>query len=137
MGAVKTPAAYKAVVAIAAVTHLDDFVANARREDGADSPVYAYWVKTIGDPVADKALLARGSPALRAGEIQAPVLLIHGNQDGIVPVEQSQTMSRALKNARRPVKYVELKWVGHRGWDRVTTKTILTETIAHIEKAFV
>ncbi|WP_157223727.1 alpha/beta hydrolase family protein [Caulobacter sp. AP07] len=136
MGAVKTPAAYKAVVAIAGVTHLDDFVANARREDGPDSPVYEYWVKTIGDPVADKALLASNSPALRAREIQAPVLLIHGNRDGIVPVEQSQTMSKALKNARRPVKYVELKWVGHRDWDRVTTKTILTETIAHIEKAF-
>jgi pimeloyl-ACP methyl ester carboxylesterase len=136
MGAVKTPAAYRAVVSIAGVSHLDDFLANARDEDGADSPTYQYWLKTIGDPVADKALLAASSPALRAREIKAPVLLIHGTVDAIVPVEQSKTMNKALKAAGNPAKYVQLNWVGHRGWDRFTTRNILNQTIEHIAKAF-
>jgi dipeptidyl aminopeptidase/acylaminoacyl peptidase len=136
MGAVKTPAAYCAVVSIAGVSHLDDFLANAREEDGADSPTYQYWVKTIGDPVADKALLAASSPALRAREIKAPVLLIHGNLDTIVPVEQSKTMNRALKAAGVSVKYNQIAWVGHRGWDRFTTRNILSQAIEHIAKAF-
>lgn len=136
MGAVKTPAAYRAVVSIAGVSHLDDFLANAREEDGADSPTYQYWVKTIGDPVADKALLAASSPALRAREIKAPVLLIHGNLDTIVPVEQSKTMNRALKAAGVSVKYNQIAWVGHRGWDRFTTRNILSQAIEHIAKAF-
>lgn len=136
MGAVKTPTAYRAVVSIAGVSHLTDFLANARDEDGADSPTYQYWVKTIGDPVADKALLAASSPALRAREIKAPVLLVHGTLDAIVPVEQSKTMNRALKAAGNPAKYVELDWIGHRGWDRFTTRNILNHAIQHIAKAF-
>jgi dipeptidyl aminopeptidase/acylaminoacyl peptidase len=136
MGAVKTPGAYRAVVSIAGVSHLDDFLANARDEDGADSPTYQYWVKTIGDPVADKALLAASSPALRAREIKAPVLLIHGALDSIVPVEQSKTMNRALKAAGASVKYNQIAWIGHRGWDRFTTRNILNQAIEHIAKAF-
>lgn len=136
MGAVKTPDAYRAVVAIAGVTHLDDFLASVRDDDGADAPSYQYWLKTIGDPVADKALLAASSPAQRAREIRAPVLLIHGTVDSIVPVEQSKTMARALKAAGNPAKYVQMDWVGHRGWDRFTTTRIVTETTAHIAKAF-
>lgn len=136
MGAVKTPDAYRAVVSIAGVSHLDDFIDSVRSDDGADAPSYQYWLKTIGDPVADKALLAYSSPALRAREIRAPVLLIHGAADAIVPVEQSRTMSRALKAAGHPAKYVELAWVGHRGWDRFILTSILTQSADHIAKAF-
>lgn len=136
MGAVKTPDAYRAVVSIAGVTHLDDFIGSVRSEDGADSPSYQYWLKTIGDPVADKAVLAASSPALRAREIRAPVLLIHGAADSIVPVEQSKIMSKALKAAGHPAKYVQMDWVGHRGWDRFTLTSILTQAADHIAKAF-
>lgn len=136
MGAVKTPKAYKAVVSIAGVSDLQGMLDATRREDGADSLVYGYVVKMLGDPVADKTLIEAGSPALHADQIQAPVLLIHGTNDGIVPVEQSRTMAKALKAAKHPAKFVEMKWVGHGGWDRFTTNKILTETLAHIETAF-
>ena len=136
MGAIKTPLAYKAIVSIEGVSDLIDMLAFSRREDGEDSPVYAYWRKTIGDPVEDRAQIEAASPARRAKEFQAPVLLIHGNLDSIVPTDQSRQMSKALKAANRPVKYVELRWVGHRGWDRETRQTIISETLDHIGKAF-
>ncbi|MEJ2815505.1 alpha/beta fold hydrolase [Caulobacter sp. CCG-8] len=136
MGAVKTPKVYRAVVSIAGVSDLPEMVAYTRREDGGDSLVYAYVVETIGDPVADKALLERSSPAFRAKEITAPVMLIHGVHDGVVPIEQSNRMAKALKAAGNPAKRLDIKWVGHRGWDGFTTKTILSAAITHIETAF-
>jgi len=78
-----------------------------RREDGEDSVTYQYWLKSIGDPKLDRAALEAASPALRAGEIRIPVLLMHGTQDEIVPPEQSKEMKEALEKAGKPVKYLE------------------------------
>jgi dipeptidyl aminopeptidase/acylaminoacyl peptidase len=136
MGAVKTPNTYRAVVSIAGVSDLPEMVAYTRREDGGDSLVYTYVTETIGDPVADKALLEQSSPAFRAKEIIAPVMLIHGVHDNVVPIEQSNRMAKALKAAGNPAKRLDIKWVGHRGWDSFTTKTILKAAITHIETAF-
>jgi dipeptidyl aminopeptidase/acylaminoacyl peptidase len=136
MGAIKTPKAYKAVVSIAGVSDLSAMIGYSKREDGDDSPVYAYWCKTIGDPVVDKAMIDAASPILRAKELEAPLLLIHGTDDGIVPVDQSRAMAKAMTAAGRPAKFVEIKWVGHRNWERPTVKSILTDTIAHIDAAF-
>ena len=68
-----------------------------RKEDGADSESYAYWVSAIGDPKSDAAVLRAGSPRLRSQEIRVPVLLVHGEQDGVVPIEQSLIMQGALR----------------------------------------
>ena len=136
MGAVKTPKVYRAVVSIAGVSDLPAMVAYTKREDGGDSPAYTYVLETIGDPVADKTLLEQSSPAFRAKEIIAPVMLIHGVHDDVVPIEQSNRMAKALKAAGNPAKRLDIKWVGHRGWDVFTTKTILNAAITHIETAF-
>jgi len=72
MGAVRAPDLYKAVVSIAGDADLIESLAFSRKEDGADSPTYAYWRGSMGDPKADEALLVRASPARRAGEIEAP-----------------------------------------------------------------
>jgi dipeptidyl aminopeptidase/acylaminoacyl peptidase len=44
-----------------------------------------------------------------ADRYQVPVLLIHGAQDPVVPVEQSHFMRDALKKAGKPVEYVEFE----------------------------
>jgi acetyl esterase/lipase len=53
------------------------------------------------------------SPALRIDSKTVPFLIFHGDKDTIVPVEQSRLMETALKQAGRPVTYVELKGEGH------------------------
>lgn len=127
MGAVRKPSMYKAVVSVAGDADLIESLAFSRREDGADSPAYAYWCGSMGDPAKDAELLARASPARRAAEIQAPVLLIHGAEDTIVDPKQSRLMAKALKAAGKTCELVELKGEGHRNWSDETWKTVLTK----------
>jgi dipeptidyl aminopeptidase/acylaminoacyl peptidase len=136
MGAVLRPDLYKAVVSIAGVADLDMALDISRAEDGADSRAYEYWVRTIGDPKADQAMLKIASPALRASEIKAPVLLIHGTEDTIVSPRQSRAMAKALKSAGKPAELIEMKGVGHRDWQQANWKLVLEKSVAHIQKSF-
>ena len=134
MGAVRRPELYKAVVSVAGDADLIESLSFSRREDGADSPTYAYWRASMGDPKADEALLVRASPARRAAEIAAPVLLIHGTEDTIVDPKQSRLMAKALKAAGKSCELVELKGEGHRNWSDETWKTVLQTTTDFIAK---
>jgi dipeptidyl aminopeptidase/acylaminoacyl peptidase len=115
-GAVSTPGMYRAVVSIAGITDLTEMLNWQREQDGADSESYAYWVRAIGDPRTDAADLRAGSPRLRAGEIRVPVLLMHGAQDSVVPIEQSQMMEQALKATGGDVRMITYENEVHSGW---------------------
>jgi dipeptidyl aminopeptidase/acylaminoacyl peptidase len=134
MGAVRQPRQYKAAVSIAGVSDLIEMMAFVRHEDGADSPIYAYWLASIGDPKADEAALVTGSPRRRVKEIQAPILLMHGTEDTIVDPNQSKIMAKALKDAGKPYDYLELKGENHRGWSHDTTKTVIATAADFIAK---
>ena len=136
MGAVKTPERYRAVVSIAGDSDLFESLAMVREMEGADSLTYAYWKEQMGDPAKDRKLLATASPALRAQAIRAPVLLQHGALDGIVGVEQSRRMQRALKSAGRQVEYIEMPTEGHPMWKHPNHVQMVTRSVAHIAKAF-
>lgn len=135
MGAVRRPDLYRSAVSIAGVSDLPAML-GYEREDGADSPAYQYWVKTIGDPATDKAALEAASPARRAIEIKAPILLLHGDEDRVVPPNQSRIMAKALRAANRPVTHLELKGEGHNGWSQATWTTVLERSIQHLVAGF-
>ncbi len=136
MGAVKTPERYRAVVSIAGVGDLLDMLAYVGRTEGDLSLTYAYWAQTIGDPKTDRAALAAASPSRHAKEIQVPVLLMHGELDPIVPVEQSRAMRDSLKFARKTVDYVEVVAEGHPQWTFDNNLMMARRTLDHIRKAF-
>jgi dipeptidyl aminopeptidase/acylaminoacyl peptidase len=46
-------------------------------------------------------------------KVRAPVLLIHGRDDTVVPIAQSQLMQRALAAAGKSVQLVELEGEDH------------------------
>ena len=115
-GAVSTPELYKCVVSGGGVTDLLEDLKDTRQGYGADSETYEYWLKSIGDPQTDKEKLDQRSPVNFAHQIQAPVLLIHGEYDGIVSIDQAKSMRRALQKAGAEVEFVEFKFEGHGGW---------------------
>ncbi len=136
MGAVRKPELYKAVVGVAGVYDLIQSLNETKRDDGADSTSYAYWCETIGDPVADKAMMQAASPALQAERIAAPVLLMHGADDTTVPIRQSQIMASALRAAGKPVDYAEIRDANHNGLKERQWRQIYTRSVDHIAKAF-
>lgn len=112
-GGAFTPSLYKCVAAIAPVSDLAAMLADKRRDRGDKSSVYAYWTMLIGDRGKDKAKIDAVSPANSAKTFTAPVLLLHGTDDTVVPFNQSLKMEGALKSAGMSVRLVKLKGEDH------------------------
>ncbi len=72
-----------------------------------------HWEKLIGDPKRDRAAIEAVSPANMAASFKALVLLIHGAEDLVVPVKQSDLMEEALRKAGKKVIYLRLQGDDH------------------------
>ncbi len=107
-GGAFTPELYKCVISFAGVADLEKML-KYEREEGGRSNNYslAYWETVIGSRWNQDALFA-ASPARNADKFHAPVLLIHGAFDWIVPGDQSAIMERALKDANKDVEIYTL-----------------------------
>ncbi|MEL7042669.1 MAG: S9 family peptidase [Pseudomonadota bacterium] len=112
-GAVFTPELYKCVVAIAPVADLNRMLRDERRQSGKDHWVISYWENVMSDGDARRQKLDSISPVKFAENVQAPVLLLHGDDDTVVPFSQSKAMERALKRADKSVELVRLKGEDH------------------------
>ncbi|MFN7723585.1 MAG: alpha/beta hydrolase family protein [Rubrivivax sp.] len=109
MGLVKTPGLYRCAVSFAGVTDLLALIDHESDYIGGRSAA----VRTLGDPAFDGPRLKATSPALQASAMRAPVLLVYGSADRVVPVAQSRAMARALKRAGKAHRYVELEGGDH------------------------
>ena len=48
---------------------------------------------------------------------RVPIMMVHGDADSTVPVEESRLLAAALKNVNANFKYTELPGVNHNSWD--------------------
>lgn len=112
-GGAFTPDLYKCVIAIAGVSDIPAMLEEEEKRFGVESAVYSFWVKRLGDPKTDLAQMQSVSPALQAAKFKVPVLLMHGEDDSIVPIDQSSRMEKALKAAGKQVQYVVVEDEGH------------------------
>jgi dipeptidyl aminopeptidase/acylaminoacyl peptidase len=125
---------YRCVVAIAGPSDLMSMMRWERAEAGADSDRYDYWLKSIGDPREDRARLEAVSPLRRAADWTLPLLLIHGEEDDVVPVSQSRDMHRALTRAGKDAKFIELEGAGHSDWSTRNDTTAMAEVEAFLAR---
>lgn len=126
-GGAAQPDLYRCVISIAGPSDLLEMLRRERTEAGSDSDRYEYWVRSIGDPRADRAQIEAVSPLRQAADWRVPVLLIHGDEDEVVPVSQSRDMHRALTRAGKDVRLVVLEGAEHSGWSTTQEATVLTE----------
>jgi acylaminoacyl-peptidase len=95
------------------------------------------WGYTYGDqainryPWADPQFFVDHSPLFSADKVDTPLLLLHGDEDGNVPPNESEQMFTALRLLNRPVELVRFPGEDHglRGtWaNRVEHRTMLLE----------
>ena len=80
--------------------------------DAPDSPES----QLIGGPIQEHPdLVARANPVTYVSGNEPPFLIMHGDQDPIVPYPQSILLYEALKAARVPCELYTLKGAGHGG----------------------
>ncbi len=79
----------------------------------SDALVSRYWDRFMGVTGYDDPKLAEISPLRHAADVAIPVLLIHGKDDTVVPIEQSEQMEAALRAAGKPVSFVRLEGEDH------------------------
>jgi dipeptidyl aminopeptidase/acylaminoacyl peptidase len=74
------------------------------------------------------------SPLVLAKDADAPILLIHGTDDGIVHFVHSALMAQALKEAGKPFEFVKLKNEDHGLAHEETRTQMLESAVAFVEK---
>lgn len=74
------------------------------------------WVlQKAGNPETEAEMLNDRSPIFHADKATGKLLLVHGENDNRVPVDQSRQMAAAMERAGKPYTYVEIPGQGH-GW---------------------
>ncbi|WP_293611601.1 prolyl oligopeptidase family serine peptidase [Ponticaulis sp.] len=133
-GGAFTAELYKCVVSIAGVSDLYYFLENIRRDRGDDSGSYIYWFEQFGENGTRTADLLPISPYYHADAFQAPVLLMHGMDDSIVPIRESERMEDALDDAHADVRLIKFPRRGHAILEEEDQEEVLREMLTFFDQ---
>lgn len=93
-------------------TDLKAFVASPGYESHA-SPT-SPETKLLGGAVLENLeLAAKANPITHVTSNDPPFLIVHGDKDPVVPIQQSELLFEALKKAERPVQFHTIKGAAH------------------------
>ncbi len=107
-----TPELYRCAIAGAPVSDIFTMMDWQADQPGGAGAVN-YWTEYIGDWRTQRAQMTAISPLRNIDNTNIPLLLIHGAEDDIVPVEQAELMYDAVREAGKPVEYVRIEGDGH------------------------
>lgn len=121
---------YRCAVSVAGVADLKLMYVTDIQESGGSRTLTKSLREQLGDPKNyDKV-----SPRRFAANADAPILLIHGKDDTVVPYRQTQAMADALKDAKKPYELVTLAGEDHWLSREETRKRMLAETMRFVQK---
>ncbi|KJZ03689.1 peptidase S9 [Pseudoalteromonas piscicida] len=126
MAVVKHPETFQCAASFAGVTDLESIVSRARFFTNKE------LVRDQFGQDTDK--LEAQSPINYAKQINRPVLLIHGDDDKVVPVNHSRDMADELEDNDKKFKYIELEDGNHHLSYQAHRVKTLTEFLAFFEK---
>ena len=112
--ALRRPDLVRACAVFYAVTDLRDLAAVDYRFE------QHYTERLVGPLPAHEATYLERSPITYAGGLRVPTLMVHGDADPVVPIEQMRAFADRARAAGAPVEVREYPGEGH-GWSRPET----------------
>lgn len=96
----------------------------------ADGHDHVRYMEVPLQPAAD----GTAAPVNLAAQAEAPVLLIHGRDDTVVPIDQSRIMRKALQRADKPVEYLEMDGEDHWLSREQTRQAMLKAAVEFVQR---
>jgi len=126
---------YRCAISVAGISDLKRFLKWTDAKIGhGDNRSQRYWDRFMGVSNPGDPALSAISPIDHVNAVTAPVLLIHGKDDTVVPYEQSDVMADALKHAGKTVELVTLKHEDHWLSRSATRQQMLEASVAFLKK---
>ncbi len=127
MATIKTPQLIKCAVSFAGVSNLQKLISHRNKYYGGKK----FTSETIGNQTWDWSRLNETSPSEQANKIKAPLLIIHGESDRVVPIEQSNILIEELESAgNENFQFIELP-NGTHFLDKQENRTTLFKAMDH------
>ena len=117
-GALFDPGVYCCAIDVEGPTSLREMINFVSNFGGRQSSIVTYWKEMFGpDSRWDEI-----SPLKQAAKASCPIMIIHGEDDTVVPVYQSREMESALKASGKPVELFTYKGQDH--WETIESARI-------------
>ena len=127
-GATLDTGVYRCAASVAGLSDLRRLV----EDEGVASR--RYWKRFMGVQKLSDPALAEISPITHVSKVTIPILMVHGRDDTVVPLEQSQVMADAMRKAGKPVELIVQKGEDHWLSRGETRREMLEATMAFVEK---
>ena len=114
-GATLDRGVYRCAVDMAGPSELRRMLASAQSEPFDNNSTLRFWDRFMGAKGPNDSRLDEISPAAQAAKADIPILIVHGEDDTVVPFEQGRIMADALTRAGKAVTFVPLKGEDHWG----------------------
>ncbi|MEJ0061305.1 MAG: alpha/beta fold hydrolase [Terricaulis sp.] len=124
---------YRCAVSIGGVSDMSRFVDWHVLRYGRDSSQVRYLLRLLAIERPNDRSLRQISPVAMVENGSAPVLLIHGRDDTVVPYDNSTAMETALRHAGRPVRLVVLTEEDHWLSREATRAQTLSASVSFLE----
>jgi dipeptidyl aminopeptidase/acylaminoacyl peptidase len=124
---------YRCAVSVGGFSDVQPRVTEFSRENlKPDKRRMETWRRATGVSDAQAAKLI--SPVEQAMKADAPILMVHGEDDLIAPIWESRNMLQALTNARKPVELITIKREGHELKSSAARQQMLSAAVGFVEK---
>lgn len=121
---------YRCAVAVAPVSDLDALFEQGYEDRGRWRVTKSRFLDMLGP----KDRWDEVSPLRQAGNADAPIMLIHGRDDTVVPYSHSRLMADKLKDHGKPHEFLQLEGEDHWLSQSETRQKMLSAAVGFVEK---